>query len=298
MPRLLEANTGQRIVFLPKDAIDDKTESKVGDIKDEENELRILKLPHPGKESGALYLYNARAKKLFELMNFSEPNRAWFVGDRVVEDGSLILSTPINPVFIILPFLIKAERNVPLEDLLDSAEYPELHQIAGLSGGLTNVARQLGDPDLNVWKFDEDKCLTWLQARVNTVKDVLSTQDIDLSAGATSLLYKANVRPSQVEYTRYALGIVSEYLPVDLAGKLATRLNLPEPDKPLAKRLSEGAPGKQPPTKKAKHEGPTEDYSKDVKKEKNKESELNAKQKALAKSAEGTKNIMSFFKKK
>ena len=44
--------------------------------------------------------------------------------------------------------------------------------------------------------------------------------------------------------------------------------------------------------------GPTEDYSKDVKKEKNKEGELNAKQKALAKSAEGTKNIMSFFKKK
>ena len=64
-----------------------------------------------------------------------------------------------------------------------------------------------------------------------------------------------NILDILVEYTRYALGIVSEYLPGDLAGKLAARLNLPEPDKPLAKRLSEGAPGKQPPTKKAKHEG-------------------------------------------
>ena len=44
--------------------------------------------------------------------------------------------------------------------------------------------------------------------------------------------------------------------------------------------------------------GPTEDYSKGGKKDKNKENDLNAKQKALARSAEGTKNIMSFFKKK
>jgi hypothetical protein len=43
---------------------------------------------------------------------------------------------------------------------------------------------------------------------------------------------------------------------------------------------------------------PEEDYSKDVKKQAGKEGEKNAKQKALAKSAEGTKNIMSFFKKK
>ena len=44
--------------------------------------------------------------------------------------------------------------------------------------------------------------------------------------------------------------------------------------------------------------GPTEDYTKNGSKAKNKENELNAKQKALARSAEGTKNIMSFFKKK
>ena len=43
---------------------------------------------------------------------------------------------------------------------------------------------------------------------------------------------------------------------------------------------------------------PEEDYTKDVKKVAGKEAEKNAKQKALAKSAEGTKNIMSFFKKK
>ena len=43
--------------------------------------------------------------------------------------------------------------------------------------------------------------------------------------------------------------------------------------------------------------GPSEDYSKSAKKAAVKE-ELNAKQKALANSAKGTKSIMSFFGKK
>ena len=59
-----------------------------------------------------------------------------------------------------------------------------------------------------------------------------------------------------VEYTRYALGIVSEYLPQELVDSLAAKLNLPEPEKPAAKRQSEGRPGgNEPPNKKIKHEG-------------------------------------------
>jgi len=52
------------------------------------------------------------------------------------------------------------------------------------------------------------------------------------------------------------------------------------------------------PRKKAKLEGPTEDYSKSYKKPEVKEESKGAKEKALAKSAKGTKNIMSFFGKK
>lgn len=296
---LLEASTGQRVIFLPDEAIKTGDTTSAKSDKDAKSPLRILKLPRNG--NAALFLLNSETKKLYELMSFAESNRSWFIGDAVVEDGSLILSTPVHPIFIILPFLIKADKNVPLEDLLDDTEYPNLHEVASLSSGLSNVGSQLGDPDLNVWKYDEQKCLKWLESRVQSVKKVLEDQKIDLSGGATSLIYQANVQASSVEYTRYALGIVSEYLPEDLVGALAARMDLPEPEKPLGaanKRQSEGKPGLEPPNKKIKHEGPTEDYSKGGKKDKNKENDLNAKQKALARSAEGTKNIMSFFKKK
>jgi len=301
MPGLLESNTGRRVIFLPKDAV-----SKQSDIKDENKEdvkdskITIVKLPHPGKGNPALFLLNHQNKKMFELMSYQESNRCWFIGDLVVEDGSLMISTPVNPVFIILPFLIKSERNVPLEDLLENDEYSHLHELASVDCDLSCVATQLGDPSLNVWKYDETKCLQWLKERVEAVKNVVMEQKVDLTAGAASLIYQANVDATSVEYTRFALGIVCEYLSEELVDKLTTNLNLPEPERTAGpvKRQSEGAPGKVPPAKKIKHEGPTEDYSKDAKKEKGKEAELNAKQKALAKSAEGTKNIMSFFKKK
>ena len=50
--------------------------------------------------------------------------------------------------------LSSAERNVPLEDLLDCPEYPQLHLLATLAPpGLGSVANQLGDSDLNVWRY-------------------------------------------------------------------------------------------------------------------------------------------------
>jgi hypothetical protein len=106
------------------------------------------------------------------------------------------------------------------------------------------------------------------------------------------------------KYLRYAFGIVSEYLEDDLAAKLKKYMNIPEEEpeikKPVMKRETSDT-GASPKRKKAKaDEGPEEDYSVDYKKSKTaKETPtLNAKQKALAKSASGSKNIASFFTKK
>ena len=35
-----------------------------------------------------------------------------------------------------------------------------------LSAGLSNVGQQLGDKDLNVWKYNEESCLDWLAQKV------------------------------------------------------------------------------------------------------------------------------------
>ena len=108
-----------------------------------------------------------------------------------------------------------------------------------------------------------------------------------------------------MQYLRYAHGIASQYLEADLAEKLKSHLGIPEEEdkkQPAKKRAKENCQNEDnSKSKKARisEEGPTEDYSKDYKKSGGgKEQAMNSKQKALAKSASGSKSIMSFFGKK
>ena len=103
------------------------------------------------------------------------------------------------------------------------------------------------------------------------------------------------------QYLRYAFGIVSSYLSKDLTEKLRENLKIPADKKPTTKREpTESLVGSA--NKKAKTtaaaSAPTEDYSKGYKSVAAKETPKNAKQKALAKSASGSKSITSFFTKK
>ena len=53
--------------------------------------------------------------------------------------------------------------------------------------GLEVVAERKGDADLNVWKFDKEKALAWLEERVARVARVLQKQAIDLTQVESSL---------------------------------------------------------------------------------------------------------------
>lgn len=248
-----------------------------------------------------MFLFNKITKSLLELLSFSEDHRSWFIGERVVSDGRLVISTPVDPTFLILPYLASAEKLVPLDHLLTDDKYPEVDVLVSLSSGLSRVADPRGAPDLCVWQYNETRCLDWLTDRVQAVQEVLAQQRVDLSEGAAALAYRrdSSAPPQPVEYRRYAFGIVSQYLTPELAEQLRIKIDLPEPEKLQAKKVVENSASSQN-SKKRKHasEGPEEDYSKEAKKAPGKEGEKNAKQKALAKSAEGTKNIMAFFKKK
>ena len=103
-----------------------------------------------------------------------------------------------------------------------------------------------------------------------------------------------------ISLSRFALGVLQEYLDPDLGQKLVTKLDLPKVEaKAGTKRLSslDTEEEENKPRKKVKSEGPLEDYSKSYKKPVVKD-ETSSKDKALAQSAKGTKSIMSFFGKK
>ena len=288
-----EDNTETRVLIAPTDALK----------RVEDESVKILKLRHPRTNSGTYFLYNSVEKTLLEIMSFNEEHRSWFIGSKVVGDGRMLLGTPVNPLFLLLPYMRKSEKLVPLDQMIEDEDYPETENIliATLNDSkLSTIADSKGTKDLNVWKFNEEKTLSWLEKKVRSLAAVFEETSVDLSEGAASTILKSGGAGEDHQYLRFSFGVLQEYLSPPLAAQLEERLDLPKEEvKAGSKRLSTAPADEEEnkPSKRVKLEGPSEDYSQGAKKIVVKE-ETSAKQKALAQSAKGTKSIMSFFGKK
>jgi len=67
----------------------------------------IVKLRHPASDKSAIFVFGAGNLTVQEILIFDEKKRSWFIDDNVKSDGKLYLSTPIDPIFLALPYLRK-----------------------------------------------------------------------------------------------------------------------------------------------------------------------------------------------
>jgi len=265
-------------------------------------EVRSVELRHPCTGEASCFLLGSsggRLERVVEVTAFDEGHRSWFVGDTVQSDGKLYLCNIYNPIYLILPYLIKAPRLTPLEQTLEDPQFPHTHLLAEAVGGgeLKAVAEPKGAAELNVWKYSEAKALEWLEGRCRRLKAALMEAKVPTcTAQALTFVRSMDEAQTQTAYSELAVGMMATLLPAELGKALRERLGLPlEPERPALKGSGE------PPAKRARKEGapqgPTEDYSTEqpAKKEAAPQS---AKAKALAKSAVGNKSILSFFGKK
>lgn len=280
----------------------------------------MVTLKHPNTNQPAMFLFSPANNSVQEILTFSEAKRSWFIDESVKSDGKMHLSTPIDPIFLVLPYLRKhcQNRAVPLDQLLRDEEFPETERLLKSSGlkYLNLIADRKGDEDLNAFKYNEEKTLQWLQKKTERVADILKQKNIHVGTGAVSASFVKSSKTDQTDdaYLRYAHGIVSEYLMDDLSQKLLKQLGLPEetPIQSLSKRKGSSSSGANPADlKKTKLDTSCElemstaakngalDLSgkPDIMKP-NKQPTLSTKEKARLKAASGSRNISLFFKKK
>ncbi|KAK9888667.1 hypothetical protein WA026_000896 [Henosepilachna vigintioctopunctata] len=202
----------------------------------------IVTLRHPNTGESAIFLFSPANNSVQEVLTFNEGRRSWFIEESVKSDGKLQLSTPIDPIFLVLPYLRKQCTNqaIPLDQLLHDEEYPETERLLKSSGlkYLNLIADRKGAEELNAFKYNEEKTLSWLKKKTERVADILRQKNIHVGVGAVSATFvKAKNEAFDNEaYLSYAHGIVSEYLMDDLSLKLLKYLNLPE--EPTLKRKS------------------------------------------------------------
>lgn len=269
--------------------------------------MDIVKLRHPASGESAMFLFSQSNETVQELITLSEDKRSWFIDDTVKEDGKLHLSTPFDPLFLVLPYLAKATTTMPLEQLLHDDQFPETTRLLKCAGikNLPQIADRKGDEELNAYKINEEKLMGWLEKKSERVAEVLKSKNIHVTGGSVSATFVKSstdaVAPKEA-YLKYAHGIVSEYLSEDLSAKLYQHLKLPPEEASAMKRKSVAAT-EQKDAKKIKLDGENSsgDASKsdavDLTKSEKQPEKVSAKDKARQKAAQGSKSITSFFKK-
>ncbi|XP_059984957.1 ribonuclease H2 subunit B isoform X1 [Lagenorhynchus albirostris] len=288
------ASARQHVFLVPEYLKDASKKMKSG--------LMFVKLVNPCSGEGAIYLFNVCLPQLFEIKVFKEKNHSWFINESVQSGGLLHFATPMDPLFLLLHYLIKADREgkfQPLEQVVMDDMFPNcilLLKLPELEKLLRHVTEEKEIDKKKYYKYSKEKTLKWLEKKVNQTMAALKTNNVNVGARVQSAAFFSGDPVSsdkEEDYICYAHGLISDYIPKELSDDLSKYLKLPEP----------AASVPSPPSKKVKlSDEPIEakeDYTKfntkDLKTVK-KNSKMTAAQKALAKvDKSGMKSIDSFF---
>eukprot|EP00116_Pleurobrachia_bachei_P008391 sb/3468653/ len=240
----------------------------------ENADASILTLHHP--KNGQKCLVYFANNTFHELLSANDKYVSWFVGDSVIGGEPLTVATKIDPVFLVLPYLMKSPHQyAPLDQTLVDEQFPCAMQLSETD---VSAVADVKDERLGIVKFNKEKTINWLVGKVEKVINAMKENGVE--PGFNSLL-------SDKEYQRYAVGIVNDYISATLSSDLHDRLGIEvvcyEDEKP-AKRQKLTEPELPVKEKKgAKTKAPKQTKS----------------QRDLANvNTKGMKSMASFFKKK
>ncbi|KAI0318395.1 ribonuclease H2, subunit B [Amylostereum chailletii] len=213
------------IGILPIDVMDTITmKIQANDVSNDTSALQFLRLPHPRTSASTLFLPHVISStssskykwRVLEVQSISPPNpRSWFLNEgEVIADGKMLIMTPIDPTFLLLPLLLAAKPAdgsaglfQPLDDIFDGLE-PKLNTKLPENGSpsvtqedisilasldcVAGAMRRICDvqdiaPEITVYRWSEDKAIEYLQSKVAR----LSTQAVcEISRTITRSLAK------------------------------------------------------------------------------------------------------------
>ncbi|CAL0305673.1 unnamed protein product [Lupinus luteus] len=148
-----------------------------------------ITLRHPKSGNPTQYLFVNGVLQEFQW--FKNLYGSWFLGDHVSEDGRLYLSTPVDPVFIMLPTFEKARMKKgddpgkfrQLDEILFIDGYPGYQQLTSIVENHMQVVCEVKEMgSLKFFRLDDSKVLRWLCYKVCQLKQTLSKLDKNYAA--------------------------------------------------------------------------------------------------------------------
>ncbi|XP_058526794.1 ribonuclease H2 subunit B isoform X2 [Ochotona princeps] len=224
------AGARQHVFLIPESVKDAAKKMKNG--------LMFVKLVSPCSGEGAMYLFNMCLQQLFEIKVFKEKHHSWFINQSVQSGGLLHFATPMDPLFLLLHYLMKADKEgkfQPLAQVVVDDIYPDcvlLLKLPELEKLLRHVTEEKEIDNRKYYKYSKEKTLKWLEKKVNQTKAALKTNNVNVGSRVQSIAFFSGnqvASDSEEDYLRYAHGLISDYIPKELSDDLSKYLKLPEP---------------------------------------------------------------------
>eukprot|EP00698_Gefionella_okellyi_P023318 TRINITY_DN792_c0_g1_i2.p1 TRINITY_DN792_c0_g1~~TRINITY_DN792_c0_g1_i2.p1 ORF type:complete len:229 (+),score=63.58 TRINITY_DN792_c0_g1_i2:138-824(+) len=177
-----------------------------------------------------------------------EQYSSWFVGDTVVDDGSMYYASPVDPLFILLPVLEKARGKQgkgffsPIDQIISASDDADLRYVVDVPGlDLACVCDVNEGPS---YRLNDDKVIKWLSAKTNRLADTLLQHNVVQAAGSnqSANLKTSNKKPvTRPELLSYAVGMIGEYISTEWFELLRKAFDLSEDVAPVDNKLASAA---------------------------------------------------------
>ncbi|KAJ7602260.1 ribonuclease H2, subunit B [Roridomyces roridus] len=163
------------LAILPADALN----APLGLSSGSQTPSRFLRLPHPRTGVPSLFLpYSLQNERdaILEVQAVSPANpRSWFVGQEVVADGKLLVMTPVDPAFLLIPILQSVYPENGDQGMFRPED--EIFEDAAANLEETSTASAAQDPSLlvskdDVMRFTSLRCCQPALKRICDVKEI------------------------------------------------------------------------------------------------------------------------------
>ncbi|XP_077711954.1 ribonuclease H2 subunit B isoform X4 [Canis aureus] len=216
--------------------------------------LMFVKLVNPCSGEGTIYLFDLCLQQLFEIKVFKEKHHSWFIDQSVQSGGLLHFATPMDPLFLLLHYLRKADKEgkfQPLDQVVLDDTFPNcilLLRLPDLEKLLQHVTEEKEVDKKKYYKYSKEKTIKWLGKKVQQTVSALKTNNVNVSARVQATAFFSGdpfSSDKEEDYVCYAHGLISDYIPKELSDDLAKYLKLPEPSVPLPSPASKVAAQRQ-----------------------------------------------------
>eukprot|EP00064_Thunnus_orientalis_P005488 superscaffoldBa00000539_g5502 len=165
------------------------------DTQKHDSDPAFVRLRNPSTDAASLYMLGSDDVQLYEVKAFEEDFHSWFVGQTVQRDGRLLFVTPMDPLYLILPYLIKSGKEgkfQPVDQVMMDEEFPACSRLLSCTRSLASmhhIAEEKEVGSLKFHRYSQEKTMDWLKKKVERTVTALKKRNISVGEGVKSSTY-------------------------------------------------------------------------------------------------------------